>query len=39
MPELCRMILDADTGIDDAMAILYALGRSRIVASYRKSPA
>src|ERR1700728_2835600 len=30
MPELCRMILDVDTGIDDAMAILYALGRPGI---------
>jgi purine nucleosidase len=32
-PELTalrRMILDVDTGIDDAMAILYALGRPRI---------
>lgn len=30
MPEPCRMILDVDTGIDDAMAILYALNRSGI---------
>src|ERR1700678_2266779 len=30
MPELCRMILDVDTGIDDAMAILYALRRPGI---------
>jgi purine nucleosidase len=30
MPELCRMILDVDTGIDDAMAILYALNRPGI---------
>src|SRR5437870_4692380 len=28
--ELCRMILDVDTGIDDAMAILYALNRPGI---------
>jgi purine nucleosidase len=30
VPELCRMILDVDTGIDDAMAILYALHRPGI---------
>ncbi|HLJ70080.1 MAG TPA: nucleoside hydrolase [Roseiarcus sp.] len=30
MPELCRMILDVDTGVDDAMAILYALNRPGI---------
>jgi purine nucleosidase len=30
MPEPCRMILDVDTGIDDAMAILYALARPDI---------
>ena len=30
MSEICRMILDADTGIDDAMAILYALKRPGI---------
>jgi purine nucleosidase len=30
MAELCRMILDVDTGIDDAMAILYALNRPGI---------
>ena len=30
MSELCRMILDVDTGIDDAMAILYALRRPGI---------
>jgi purine nucleosidase len=30
MPEICRMILDVDTGIDDAMAILYALKRPGI---------
>ena len=30
MTELCRMILDVDTGIDDAMAILYALARPGI---------
>ena len=28
-----------DTGIDEAMAILYPLRRWRIVAAYRKSPA
>lgn len=33
------MILDVDTGIDEAMAILYALRRSQIVAAYRKSSA
>jgi inosine-uridine nucleoside N-ribohydrolase len=33
------MILDVDTGIDEAIAILYALRRSRIVAAYRKSSA
>jgi inosine-uridine nucleoside N-ribohydrolase len=27
MGDLCRMILDVDTGIDDAMAIVYALNR------------
>ena len=27
MTDPCRLILDVDTGIDDAMAILYALGR------------
>lgn len=27
MPKQCRMILDVDTGIDDAMAILYAVNR------------
>jgi purine nucleosidase len=30
MAELCRMILDVDTGVDDAMAILYALARPGI---------
>ena len=30
MSEVCRMILDVDTGIDDAMAILYALKRPGI---------
>src|SRR5580698_8676322 len=30
MAELCRMILDVDTGVDDAMAILYALNRPQI---------
>ena len=30
MAELCRMILDVDTGVDDAMAILYALNRPGI---------
>ena len=30
MAEPCRMILDVDTGIDDAMAILYALKRPGI---------
>jgi purine nucleosidase len=30
MPELTRLILDVDTGIDDAMAILYALNRPGI---------
>jgi purine nucleosidase len=30
MPDLCRMILDVDTGVDDAMAILYALNRPGI---------
>ena len=30
MSEPCRMILDVDTGIDDAMAILYALRRPGI---------
>ncbi|HLW90223.1 MAG TPA: nucleoside hydrolase [Roseiarcus sp.] len=30
MVDLCRMILDVDTGIDDAMAILYALNRPSI---------
>src|SRR5215469_17738645 len=30
MPDICRMILDVDTGIDDAMAILYALNRPGI---------
>jgi purine nucleosidase len=30
MPQPCRMILDVDTGIDDAMAILYALARPGI---------
>ena len=30
MSEICRMILDVDTGIDDAMAILYALKRPGI---------
>src|SRR5260370_24848361 len=30
MSEPCRMILDVDTGIDDAMAILYALARPDI---------
>jgi inosine-uridine nucleoside N-ribohydrolase len=28
--QLCRMILDVDTGIDDAMAIVYALSRPGI---------
>jgi purine nucleosidase len=31
MPESCRMILDVDTGIDDALAIHYALNRPGIV--------
>lgn len=31
MPESCRMILDVDTGIDDALAIFYALNRPGIV--------
>ena len=30
MTEQCRIILDVDTGIDDALAILYALGREKI---------
>lgn len=30
MPTPCRIILDVDTGIDDAMAILYALNRPGI---------
>lgn len=30
MTDPCRIILDVDTGIDDAMAILYALGRPGI---------
>ena len=30
MSDVCRMILDVDTGIDDAMAILYALNRPGI---------
>ncbi len=30
MSEQCRIILDVDTGIDDALAILYALGRENI---------
>lgn len=30
MTDICRMILDVDTGIDDAMAILYALNRPGI---------
>jgi len=30
MTDPCRMILDVDTGIDDAMAILYALARPDI---------
>jgi purine nucleosidase len=30
MSDLCRMILDVDTGVDDAMAILYALNRPGI---------
>jgi purine nucleosidase len=30
MGDLCRMILDVDTGIDDAMAIVYALNRPGI---------
>jgi purine nucleosidase len=30
MADLCRMILDVDTGVDDAMAILYALNRPGI---------
>ena len=30
MPDICRMILDVDTGIDDAMAILCALNRPGI---------
>ena len=34
MTQPCRMILDVDTGIDDAMAILYAL-RGRASASKR----
>ena len=31
MSEQCRIILDVDTGIDDALAILYALGRENII--------
>ncbi len=31
MAQPCRMILDVDTGIDDALAIAYALGRPGIV--------
>ena len=30
MTQQCRIILDVDTGIDDALAILYALGRENI---------
>jgi purine nucleosidase len=30
MAETCRLILDVDTGVDDAMAILYALNRPGI---------
>lgn len=30
MPDICRMVLDVDTGVDDAMAILYALNRPGI---------
>jgi len=30
MSDICRMILDVDTGVDDAMAILYALNRPGI---------
>ena len=30
MTDPCRMILDVDTGIDDAMAIFYALSRPGI---------
>jgi purine nucleosidase len=30
MPDPCRIILDVDTGVDDAMAILYALARPNI---------
>jgi purine nucleosidase len=30
MTEACRLILDVDTGVDDAMAILYALRRPAI---------
>lgn len=30
MSEQCRIVLDVDTGIDDALAILYALGRKGI---------
>lgn len=30
MSEQCRIVLDVDTGIDDALAILYALGREGI---------
>lgn len=30
MPKQCRIILDVDTGIDDAMAILYAVNRPGI---------
>src|ERR1700741_338150 len=30
MPDICRMILDTDPGIDDAMAILFALRRPGI---------
>src|SRR5271165_5155784 len=30
MTDICRLILDVDTGIDDAMAILYAVNRPGI---------
>jgi purine nucleosidase len=30
LSDICRMILDVDTGIDDAMAIIYALNRKGI---------
>lgn len=30
MPSPCRIMLDVDTGIDDALAIVYALGHPDI---------